>query len=72
MGSDTFRSVTERHSWNPGEWKVTVNEMSTGVYEITAISASFGTISVTTHDPVSDLAQVRREAEERAVRTDST
>lgn len=66
MESNTSRPVTERHSWEPGGWKVAVTETSTGVYEITAVSARLGTIGVTTDEPESALDQVRREAEARS------
>ena len=58
--------MAERHQWEPGGWEVVVTETSSGVYEITAISASLGTISVTTDNAEEALGEVRQEAEERS------
>jgi hypothetical protein len=55
----------ERHFWEPGGWHVTVEEVSAGVYEIVARSATAGEIRLMTTDPDAALEQCRKEATER-------
>jgi hypothetical protein len=55
----------ERYTWQPGDWQVTVNEVSSGVYEIIAVSPSAGELRVTTTDPDAALQECRATALER-------
>jgi hypothetical protein len=55
----------ERHAWEPGGWRVTVEEVSAGVYEIVAVSPTKGEIRLTTADPDAGLDQCRKEAAKR-------
>ncbi len=58
--------MTEHEKWELGGWDVTVRELSAGVYEIRAVSATAGTIVLTTDDPELGLRRLRAEAEDRA------
>jgi hypothetical protein len=55
----------ERYTLQPGDWQVTVNEVSSGVYEILAVSPSAGELRVTTTDPDAGLQECQAEALER-------
>lgn len=60
----------ERHKWEPGDWTVTVNEVSMGVYEIGATSPTLGEIRVKTAELDAALKDCRRIADDRAKRED--
>jgi hypothetical protein len=52
----------ERYEWRPGDWTARVEEVSSGVYEVVAVSPSAGEIRVKTTDPEAGLAECRKAA----------
>jgi len=61
----------ERHTWQPGDWTVQMDEVSSGVYEIIAVSPSAGEIRLTTTDPEAGLAECRQAALSRIAADDA-
>lgn len=51
--------------WEP-DWEVSVEEVSAGVYEVTAVSPTLGTVGTTSADPDVALEQVRTWAATRS------